>query len=422
MKTENINNYFEKNLAEISERLTNELRLNIESSQPSVTLALYRSRFAINQIEKNLETYFSTADFRIERYYINKEDKNLLSQLKKRADPSKTIFFVSGVQFANPSLLSWLNIQRESLREYQFRILFFVTEEEEKILSQESPDFWSFRQSVLEITYIPPDGESIPDKFDSKDFIWGALDMSFANEIDRRISWREESVKLLDSPTSQSQLYEQSYILSALYWLKGDYIKSERSLDASLQIARRARDHEREFLCYIGLGNINAAKNNLNGARQNYEIARKVWRNKDHLVNISLGALLRMEAKFSESITLYFEVLKKINVTNISELKKEKNVLTDSINSLDMSCLLNGLGKAYSMQGRDNESLECFNASLLFQPNNPTALEWKNNSLKNLGQPLLEESNDSTKNSGDVLKKNYISPDTTQPVGWHVIR
>lgn len=67
-------------------------------------------------------------------------------------------FFIHNLEKGFPEVLQFLNFKREELVEDRVKVIFWVTEEELSRISREAPDFFAFRNRVVEFMEVPHAG------------------------------------------------------------------------------------------------------------------------------------------------------------------------------------------------------------------------------------------------------------------------
>jgi hypothetical protein len=154
-----------ENLAERINCLFRELHMALKHDRPSILLAVYRSELVRAKVEATLSARLQESGWQTEHVYISEQNPDLPRYLCERADRETAVFFVSGVRLGGGSdgqnACRALNLRREYFVEQRLRVVLWLTEAEERLLSYHAPDFWSFRHRV--VTFLDnPWPEPIP--------------------------------------------------------------------------------------------------------------------------------------------------------------------------------------------------------------------------------------------------------------------
>ncbi len=148
-----------------------------------------------------------------------------------------------------PEALQFLNFKREELVDHHVKVIFWVKEEELSRISLEAPDFFAFRNRVVEFMELPHTGELRPALVEfALETEYGSLD-----EIKRSIELKE---KLLSELSTDTEI--TGYLLSSLgtlYFQIGLYEKTIEYNEKALKIAQETvnRQNEGSILGNLGL-------------------------------------------------------------------------------------------------------------------------------------------------------------------------
>jgi tetratricopeptide (TPR) repeat protein len=242
--------------AERIERLKQELELAIRWDRPSILLAIYSSEFVRADAEAALEAWLREQGQEVARIQVTKPaDADVPLRLREWPDHDRTVFFVSGLQWGEPTSWNALNIRREYLVEDRVRAIFWLTEGEAAELPRRAPDFWAFRHRTVEFVEPPEPGRAAAV---AREFAWRGLeDRTLREDTEAKIALRE--ALLADLPEADETLAaraELQYTLGGLYWANRRYEQAEESLYAALEGMRRTSNTRMEARCHNGLGNV----------------------------------------------------------------------------------------------------------------------------------------------------------------------
>jgi len=229
-------------------RLSNYLNRAHRHDKPSILFALYLSEFLRSDVERSLSTLLKEQGLQI--VSVDAGEKKDLPSFFSSIDSDNTVFFVHNIEKGFPEVLQFLNFKREELVEDHVKVIFWVTEEELSRISREAPDFFAFRNRVVEFMEVPHAGELRPA------LVEFALETEYRSldEIKRSIELKE---KLLSELSAETEI--SGYLLGSLgdlYFQIGLYEKSIDCSEKALKIAKDIGDRRNEG---VWLGNLGLA-------------------------------------------------------------------------------------------------------------------------------------------------------------------
>ncbi len=233
-------------------RLEGYLTRAYANSRPSILFALYLSEFLRADVERSLEKSLKEKGLEIIR--VDTGEHRDLPGYFSSIDSSKTVFFVHNVEKGFPDSLQYLNFKRENLVEHKTKVVFWVREEELARISTEAPDFFAFRNRVVEFMEVPLAEERRPALVDF------ALETEYKSldEIKRSIELKE---KLLSELSGEDEI--SGYLLGSLgvlYYQISSYKKAIQFYEKALAIDKEIGDRRNEG---IELGNLGLAYSHL---------------------------------------------------------------------------------------------------------------------------------------------------------------
>ena len=227
-------------------RLSNYLNRAHKHNKASILFALYLSEFLRSDMERSLSALLKEQGLQVMGVDAGKHKD--LPAFFSSTNSDDTVFFVHNIEKGFPDALQFLNFKRENLVEDHVKVIFWVTEEELSRISREAPDFFAFRNRVVEFMELPHAGEIRPA------LVEFALDTEYKSldEIKRSIELKEILLTDLSTDTEMRE-----YLLGALGRLYRQISRYEKSIDCSgkaLNIARETgnRMDEGTFLGNIG--------------------------------------------------------------------------------------------------------------------------------------------------------------------------
>ena len=229
-------------------RLANYLTRAYKYNKPSILFAMYLSEFLRSDIEQSLER--ALVEQGLEVVNVDAGNNKDLPSFFSSTNSDNSVFSVRNMDKGFPEVLQYLNFKREELVEHHVKAVFWVREEELARISLEAPDFFAFRNRVVEFMEVPTTEERRPALLEF------ALETEYKSldEIKRSIELKE---KLLSELSTEAEI--SGYLLGSLgilYHQIGSYNKSLEYTEKALKIAQAIGDRRGEG---AGLGNLGIA-------------------------------------------------------------------------------------------------------------------------------------------------------------------
>ncbi len=305
------------------------------------------------------------------------------------------IFFASGWQWGGVKSYRVLNIRREQLIDEKIKGIFWLTESEARKLPTAAPDFWSFRHRVFSILELPRDQGLEPATYSRHDFVWPQIDMSLLRSeaiIKRDLRWRQRNLdRLPDDFSSYLTRGQQNFVLSALYWAESKYILALNAIEEAKDYSDRIGDKKRRSAIQVGLGHIACGMEKYDQALDFYEMALK-FDSAQIAAFVGRGNVYRFTGLFSKAEATYRQGLRQ---------------------TPDDPALLNGLGKTFLSQGRDEESIALFQRAVMGPALTKAPFEGLAQAYRRFGQIELaqeveQQASAFEKESGSFSKKHDV--------------
>ena len=327
-------------------RLVNYLTRAHKHNKPSILFALYLSEFLRADVENSLKKSLEEQGTEIVAVDAgeNKDIPSFISSINSK----NTVFLVHNLEKGFPEALKFLNFKREELVDNKVKVIFWVKEEELARITLEAPDFFAFRNRVVEFMEPLLAEERRPDLVDFA----METDYKSLDEIKRSIKLKE---KLLDELSGEDEI--SGYLLSSLgiiYHQIGDYNKSIEYCENALKVAQNIGDKESEGVQLGNLGNAYGSLGDVKKSTEYYEKALQIARKIDDRINEgawlgNLGIIYRDFGKLEQSIE-YFE-----KALIIAKETKRGNY--------EVNSLVN-LGIAYYTMGKMEKAMEQYEKAL----------------------------------------------------------
>ena len=233
-------------------RLANYLSRAYKYNKPSILFAMYLSEFLRSDVEKSLKSALDEQG--LEVVSVDAASNKDLPAFFSSINSDNTVFCVHNIEKGFPDALQYLNFKREELVEHHVKAVFWVREEELARISLEAPDFFAFRNRVVEFMEVPTTKERRPAMVEF------ALETEYKSldELKRSIELKE---KLLSELSAEAEI--SGYLLGSLgvlYGQIGSYKKSIEYSEKALKVAKEIGDRQNEG---SGFGNLGIAYSNL---------------------------------------------------------------------------------------------------------------------------------------------------------------
>ncbi|MCK5109807.1 MAG: hypothetical protein KAR25_08960, partial [Methanosarcinales archaeon] len=203
-------------------RLSNYLNRAHKYNKASILFALYRSEFLRSDMGRSLSARLEAQGLQV--MGVDAGAHKDLPAFFSSTNSDDAVFFVRNIEKGFPDALQFLNFKREDLVEDHVKVVFWVTEEELSRISREAPDFFAFRNRVVEFMELPHTGEIRPA------LVEFALDTEYKSldEIKRSIELKE---KLLSELSAETEI--SGYLLGSLGNLCLQISRYKKSIDYS---------------------------------------------------------------------------------------------------------------------------------------------------------------------------------------------
>ena len=246
-------------------RLANYLNRAYKYNKPSILFAMYLSEFLRSDVEESLKSALAEQGLKVVR--VDAGNIKDLPAFFSSTNAGNTVFSVRNMDKGFPEALQYLNFKREELVEHHVKAVFWVREEELTRISLEAPDFFAFRNRVVEFMEVHTAEERRPALLEfALESEYGSLD-----EIKRSIELKE---KLLSELSAEDEI--SGYLLGSLgllYWQIGSYKKSLEYTEKALEVARDIGNRKNEGASLGNLGNTYSALGQVERAIEYYEQA-----------------------------------------------------------------------------------------------------------------------------------------------------
>ncbi len=251
-------------------RLANYLTRAYKYNKPSILFAMYLSEFLRSDVEKSLKS--ALIEQGLEVVSVDAGNNKDLPSYFSSVNSGNTVFSVHNMEKGFPEALQYLNFKREELIEHHVKAVFWVREEELARISLEAPDFFAFRNRVVEFMEVPAAEERRPA------LVEFALETEYISldEIKRSIELKE---KLLAELSAEDEI--SGYLLGSLgilYLQIGSFKKSLEYYEKALKIAQDIGNRQNEGASLGSIGNTYHYLGQVERAIEYYEQALAISR------------------------------------------------------------------------------------------------------------------------------------------------
>ena len=233
-------------------RLGNYLIRAHKYNKASILFALYLSEYVRIDVEKEIKKLLNEQG--LEAISVDAGEHKDLPSFFSLKNSDHTVFFVYNMEKGFPEVLKYLNFKREEIVEHKVKVVFWVTDKELTCIGNEAPDFFAFRNRVVEFVEVPLAEEHRPALTEF------ALETDYKSfdEIKHSIELKETLLSELSDDDEISGYLLNS--LGILYLQISSYKKAIEYLEKALVISQEIGDRRGEE---NHLGNLGNAYRNL---------------------------------------------------------------------------------------------------------------------------------------------------------------
>ncbi|MBC2701792.1 MAG: tetratricopeptide repeat-containing protein, partial [ANME-2 cluster archaeon] len=219
-------------------RLGNYLIRAHKYNKASILFALYLSEYVRADVEKEIRQLLNEQG--LKALSVDAGEYKDLPSFFSSGSAERTVFFVHNLEKGFPEALRYLNFKREEIIDHRVKAVFWVTDKELTRIGNEAPDFFAFRNRVVEFIEVPMAEERRP-----------AL-VEFALETEyRSLDEIKHSIELKETLLSELSKADEisGYLLNSLgilYNQIGSYKKAIEYHEKALVIAKEIGDRRGE--------------------------------------------------------------------------------------------------------------------------------------------------------------------------------
>lgn len=359
------------------EILSTELELAFKWDRSSALLAVYSSEYVRADAETALENFLVQQEQKIIRIQMDDApDFNLISLLQQHPIPANHIFFISGINPGQKNIFSELGAFKDVLIEKKIRIIFWLTQNNVAGMLRAAPDFWGYRQRIIEFGDPPKPDQILQNAIES---VWqgiGEYTEQF-EDTEEKINLRETFLtELPRNAESTSTRAKLLLTLGILNWRKGDYEKASENLQNALKAAIKLEDNFFEAECFNAIALVNFSQGRNDEAISAYKQAIAIAPDQIFVWN-NLGNLCMKIMRYDEAMLAFQKTLKHndrdpVAWNGLGAVYYALGYLDDSISAyrkaIEYAPALahpwNGLGDAYNNAGRELDAVAAYQKAI----------------------------------------------------------
>lgn len=362
------------------EILVKELELATKWQRPCILLVVYTSEYVRADVENALENYLidlgqKTTSLRTK----NRNASDIIPFLREFKNPADTVFFLDGLGWDNSDeskVYTALNLQREFFAEKGVRVIFWLTQSEIINLAHHAPDFWAYRDRVVEFSESPKAEQVLQGMLESA---WQGIG-EYADQFedtDARICLQE--TLLTELPLDDEASSTRAHLLltlGVLNWRKGDYEKADEQLKEALRISAKLQDNWFEAQCFNAVALVKTSMERIGDAIDAYKQAIRLAPKQIFAWN-NLGNLCSKIGRDDEAIIAFLKALEcnpkdPIAWNGLGNVYYKRSYIDDAIAAFRKSIHFmptfshpwNGLGDVYASSGRLNEAIKTYRKAI----------------------------------------------------------
>ena len=358
------------------EVLSNELELAIHWDRSSALLVVYNSEYVRADAETALENYLVQQGQKV--IHIKMDDMpgfNLLSILQNYPVDDNQVFFIN--EKSQPlnvqnNIFTKLGHHKDILLDKKLRLVFWVSPKTAIETLRAAPDFWEYRQRVIEFT-DPPKTEHILQN--AIETVWQGVDENADSEdkIILRDSLFTGAPQHADTTSKQDGLL---LTLGILNWRKGNYEKASGLLQNAIKAAAKLEDNLFEAECFNAIALVYFSQGKHDEAIEAYKQAIAiapeqifVWNN---LGNLCMKIMRNDEAMLAFQKALKHNEKDPVAWNGLGAVYYALGYLDDSISAYKkaieyaptLAHSWSGLGDSYVRIGRDQDAISAYQKAL----------------------------------------------------------
>ncbi|MEW5940262.1 MAG: tetratricopeptide repeat protein, partial [Chloroflexota bacterium] len=358
------------------EILSKELELAIRWQSPCILFAVYSSEYVRADVEAMLENNLMDLGQVTTRIQARSGQPRSMFPLVEAHKPyNKRVFFVNDLSWGhsdNAGVFASLNARREFFSENGIRAVFWLTQKEIVDLSRKAPDFWAYRDCVVEFIEAPKAEQILVRELEAA---WqGAGEYADPYEdTDDKILLRENLLTAIPQQDEAISIRANMLLtLGILNWRKGDFEKADEQLQKALKFAAQIQDNWFEAECLNAIALLRSSTGKHEDAIEAYKQAIHLAPDQIFAWN-NLGNLCAKIGRNDEALVTFIKALEcnpqdAVAWNGLGSVYRNIGYVDDAIAAYRRSIHFmpsfahpwNGLGDAYASVGRNDEAVQAY--------------------------------------------------------------
>lgn len=354
-----------------------ELELAIQWDRPAALLVACNSEPIRVDAETALENYLAEQGQEIVHIQMDEmSGLNLINYLQDFPSAANHIFFISGINAEQGKILSILGRHQDILINKNIRAVFWLTQKTLFELAGCAPDFWGYRQRVIDLLDFPNPDHILQTVIDSEWQDTGEYTGQYEDTekiIDLHEAFLTELPENSESIPTRANLL---LTLGILNWRKGNFEKANDLLQDAIKIAVSLENNWFEAECFNAIALVKFSQGKHDEAIDSYKQAIaiapeqiSVWNN---LGNLCMKIMRNDEAMLAFQKALQHNPKDPVAWNGLGTVYYQIGYLDDSITAYRKAIEYapafadswTGLGDACASIGRDKDAINAYQKAI----------------------------------------------------------
>ena len=255
------------------QRLAKYIQRAASRNAPAILFVLFKVESTRKLAEQSLTGILEGKDFRIISLDLRDDSvADVVHRLLEQQTSAKDVFYLRHLREGASSALGSLNVRRELLVDHAVKLVIWLEESELLWLTQGAPDFWAFRQRVVEFLELP---EEEPFQ-QAVQRLYQGTESASSEERMAKIKLRKDLLESLPAESSFERA-RLSFELGQLLYDQGDLQHASNQFQRALSLCQESRDKANIAVTLHQLGMIAQDQGDYDEARKLYGQVSKIF-------------------------------------------------------------------------------------------------------------------------------------------------
>lgn len=362
------------------EILAEELELSVKWQRPCILMVVYSSEFVRADVEAALQNQLIHLGQKGIRLSVKQRDpKDVAAYFQEFKDPRRSVYLIDGFRWCAGDechAFSTVSAQRDFVLEREVRAVFWVTPNEIMRLTRVVPDFWAYRQRVIEFADSPRSEQAMMEQLGGTWQAMGESGTEGSNDQEKAAVRESMLTELPEGDEAAAIRGNLLLTLSVMNWRKGDFEKAEEQLQQALRIAAKVQDNAFEAECFNALALIRSGTERNDEAIDAYKKAIELAPTKVQVWN-NLGNLCAKVGRNDEAMIAFRKALEgnardAIAWNGLASVHSKLGYKDEAISAYRRALQYTptfaqpwcGLGDVHASAGRPDEALKCYHKAI----------------------------------------------------------